>query len=38
MISVELLCKHMAWANQEIYKEVQKLGDEVLDYYVIYPE
>ena len=38
MISVELLCKHMAWANQEIYKEVQKLGDEVLDYYVIDPE
>ena len=38
MISVELLCKHMAWANQEIYKEVQKLGDEVLDCYVIDPE
>jgi hypothetical protein len=24
MISVEVLCRHMAWANQEIYKEVQK--------------
>jgi uncharacterized damage-inducible protein DinB len=28
----------MAWANQEIYKEVQKLDDGVLDYYVIDPE
>ena len=26
MISVELLAKHMAWANQEIFKEVKKLG------------
>ena len=32
MISVEVLLKHMAWSNQEIYKEVQKLGKEVLDY------
>ena len=23
MISVELLAKHMAWANQEIFKEVK---------------
>ena len=38
MISVELLAKHMAWANQEIYKEVQKLDNEVLNYYVIDPE
>ena len=38
MISVEVLLKHMAWANQEIYKEVQKLDDEVLNYYVIDPE
>ena len=35
MISVELLAKHMAWANQEIFKEVKKLGPEVLDYYVV---
>ena len=35
MISVELLTKHMAWANQEIFKEVKKLGPEVLDYYVV---
>ena len=38
MISVEVLLKHMAWANQEIYKEVQKLDNEVLNYYVIDPE
>tara|TARA_B100001057_G_scaffold297626_1_gene297892 strand:- start:1759 stop:2244 length:486 start_codon:yes stop_codon:yes gene_type:complete len=38
MISVEVLLKHMAWSNQEIYKEVKKLGNEVLDYYVIDPE
>ena len=35
MISVELLAKHMAWANQEIFKEVKKLGPDVLDYYVV---
>ena len=35
MISIELLLKHMAWANQGIYKAVQKLDDEVLDYYII---
>ena len=35
MISIELLAKHMAWANQEIYKEIKKLDPEVLDYYVI---
>ena len=38
MISVEVLCKHMAWANQEIYKAVQKLDSKVLDYYLIDPE
>ena len=38
MISIELSVKHMAWANQEIYKEVQKLDNEVLNYYVIDPE
>jgi len=38
MISVEVLCKHMAWANQEIYKAVQKLDSNVLDYYLIDPE
>ena len=38
MISVEVLCRHMAWANQEIYKEVQKLDKEVLDYSIIDPE
>ena len=38
MIGIDLLLKHMAWANQEIYKEVQKLDDGVLDYYVIDPE
>ena len=38
MISVEVLLRHMAWANQEIYKEVQKLDNEVLNYYVIDPE
>ena len=35
MISVELLAKHMAWANQEIFKEVKKLDPDVLDYYVV---
>ena len=38
MISVEVILRHMAWSNQEIYKEVQKLGKEVLDYYVVDPE
>tara|TARA_B100001175_G_C19410262_1_gene590772 strand:+ start:322 stop:804 length:483 start_codon:yes stop_codon:yes gene_type:complete len=38
MISIELSVKHMAWANQEIFKEVKKLGPEVLDYYVVDPE
>ena len=38
MISVEVLCRHMAWANQEIYKEVQKLDKEVLGFYIIDPE
>ena len=38
MISIELSAKHMAWANQEIFKEVKKLGPEVLDYYVVDPE
>ena len=38
MISVEVLCKHMAWANQEIYKAVQKLDSKVLHYYLIDPE
>jgi len=38
MISVEVLCKHMAWANQEIYKAVQKLDNKVLDYYIVDPE
>ena len=35
MISLELLTKHMAWANQEIYKEVKNLDPEVLDYFVV---
>ena len=35
MISLELLAKHMAWANQEIYKEVKNLDPEVLDYFVV---
>ena len=35
MISIELLTKHMSWANQEIYKEIKKLDPKVLDYYVI---
>ena len=35
MISLELLAKHMAWANQEIYKEVKNLDPGVLDYFVI---
>ena len=35
MISLELLTKHMAWANQEIYKEIKKLDPEVLNYYVV---
>ncbi len=38
MISVEVLCKHMGWANQEIYKAVQKLDSKVLDYYIVDPE
>tara|TARA_B100000287_G_scaffold25336_1_gene24505 strand:- start:8187 stop:8663 length:477 start_codon:yes stop_codon:yes gene_type:complete len=38
MISVELLIKHMQWANKEIYTEISKLDDEVLEYYVIDPE
>jgi uncharacterized damage-inducible protein DinB len=35
MISLELLLKHMGWANQEIYKAVQKLDSKVLDYYIV---
>ena len=35
MISLELLAKHMAWANQEIYKEIKKLDPKVLNYYVV---
>ena len=38
MISVELLIRHMQWANKEIFTEILKLDDEVLDYYVIDPE
>ena len=30
MISVEVLLKQMAWANQEIYKEVGKLDMKFL--------
>ena len=30
MISVELLAKHMAWANQEIFKEVKIVCHSVL--------
>ena len=30
MISLELLARHMAWANQEIYKEVKNLDMESL--------
>ena len=38
MISLELLLKHMGWANQEIYKAVQKLDSKVLNYYIVDPE
>ena len=38
MISLDLLLKHMQWANKEICTEVSKLDNEVLDYYVIDPE
>jgi len=38
MISLELLLKHMGWANQEIYNAVQKLDSKVLDYYIVDPE
>ena len=38
MISLDLLLKHMQWANKEIYSEVAKLDSVVLDYYVIDPE
>ena len=38
MISVEILLRQMAWANQEIYKEVRKLDSKVLNYYVFDPE
>ena len=38
MISLELLLKHMGWANQDIYKAVQKLDSKVLDYYIFDPE
>ena len=38
MISVEVLLRQMAWANQEIYKEVRKLDSKVLNYYVFDPE
>ena len=38
MISLDLLLKHMQWANKEIYTEGSKLDREVLDYYVIDPE
>ena len=37
MISVELLIKHMQWANKEIYTEISKIDYEVLEYYVIDP-
>ena len=32
------MLEHMAWANQEIYKEIKKLDTKVLDYFVIDPE
>ncbi len=38
MISLDLLLKHMQWANKEIYSEVSKLNNEVLDYFVVDPE
>lgn len=38
MISVEVLLRQMACANQEIYKEVGKLDNKVLDYFVYDPE
>jgi uncharacterized damage-inducible protein DinB len=38
MISIKLMLEHMAWANQEIYKEIKKLDSKALDYFVIDPE
>ena len=32
------MLEHMAWANQETYKEIKKLDTKVLDYFVIDPE
>jgi uncharacterized damage-inducible protein DinB len=37
-MDAEKLLKHMAWANQEIYREVSKLPDETLDAYAVNPE
>ena len=38
MISLDLLLKHMQWANKEIYSEVSELDSKVLDYFVVDPE
>ncbi len=36
MIPLDLLLKHMQWANKEIYMEVSKLDSEVLDNYDVW--
>ena len=37
-ITVARLLRHMAWANQEIYKLIAELPDEALDAYATDPE
>ena len=38
MISVERLLKHMAWANQSVYKAAETLPDEAFNAYIVNPE
>ena len=38
MISLELLLEHMQWANKDIYTEISKLDEGVLDHYIVDPE
>ena len=37
-MDAEKLLKHMAWANQEIYRELSKLPDTALDAFAVNPE
>jgi len=37
-ISIDLLLKHMTWANQGVYKEISNLPNEALDAFVTNPK